>query len=205
MRRLVSHGKPTVLSLTLSWCPHCAANSWALAVALSRFGALQHLRLIDTGTYFCRQLRDACALKPPRCFRNTHGLSFIDVRYRSRYLSFADVVLQDVNGHAVERPTRSQKRAFNTFDGRGEAPALDVGGTYGFLNSGYDPGVLANKSWSQIAGGLAHPHTRIAQRIDGLANLFTAAICRTTGGRPAGVCRSTGVLAAAAAHLVARR
>jgi hypothetical protein len=37
--------------------------------------------------------------------------------------------------------------------------------------------------------------------VDGLANLFTAAICQVTKGRPARVCGSPGVRAAVAAVL----
>ena len=70
-------------------------------------------------------------------------------------------------------------------------------GDFGFLNSGYDPGVLAHRSWSQIADSLARPRTRIARHVDGLANVFTAAICQATGDHPARVCNSRGVVAAA--------
>jgi hypothetical protein len=43
---------------------------------------------------------------------------------------------------------------------------------------------------------LADAHSPVARHIDGLANLFSAAICSTTGGRPGGVCNSSGVRAA---------
>src|SRR4051794_37930501 len=38
--RPATRGKVNVLTVNIAWCPHCAANSWALAIALSRFGAL---------------------------------------------------------------------------------------------------------------------------------------------------------------------
>jgi hypothetical protein len=198
--RLASHGKPQVLTMNLAWCPHCAANSWALAVALSRFGTLTGLRTLDTGTQYCKIASDPCVLSPFACFPHTHGLSFLDASYRSPYVSFAAVVLQDVQGHNLEHPTRREFRALRSFDPMGNAPALDLGGAYGFLGPGYDPGSLAHKTWSQIAGSLADPHNPIAKHVDGLANLFTAAICKVTKGRPASVCKSRGVRAAAAAH-----
>ena len=74
-------------------------------------------------------------------------------------------------------------------------------GCLGLCGSGYDPGTLAHKTWSQIAGSLADPHNRIAREVDGLANLFTAAICSATNGRPGSVCKHRGVRAAAAAVL----
>ena len=102
-------------------------------------------------------------------------------------------MLQDVNGHNLEKPTRREQRSLGTLHLQGIAPALDIGGAWGFNGSGYDPGTLAHKTWSQIAGTLANPHDRIAQRADGLANLFTAAICSATEGRPGNVCKSRGV------------
>ncbi len=200
-RKLERHGKPEFLSMNLAWCPHCAANSWALAVALSRFGTLTGLRVINTGTYYCKLVRDSCNLSPSPCYPNTHGLSFLDAGYTSRYLSFSAVVLQDLHGHNIEKLTRRNNAALNQFDRQGETPAVDVGGSFGFLNSGFSPGALAGMTWSQIAGSLANPHNRVARRVDGLANVFTAAICKVTRGRPAMVCRSHGVTAAGNARL----
>jgi hypothetical protein len=44
---------------------------------------------------------------------------------------------------------------------------------------------------------LSNPNSSVAKRIDGLANLFAAAICKVTNDQPAGVCSSSGVVAAA--------
>lgn len=205
--QLTSHGKPELVTMNLAWCPHCAANSWSLAVALSRFGTLTGLRVIDSGTHYCVLLADPCGLtsRPSPCYPHTHGLSFLRARYRSSYLSFAPIVLQDVAGRNVEEPTRRQNAALNSFDQQGQTPAVDIGGAFGFVNSGFSPGVLAHRSWSQIAGSLAHAHSPIARRVDGLANLFTAAICRVTRGRPASVCKSRGVAIAGAARLTHAR
>jgi len=108
--QLRSHGKPELLTMNLAWCPHCAANSWALAVALRRFGVLTGLRVIDSGTYYCTLVSNPCALTLSPCYPHTHGLSFLTARYRSSYLSFAPIVLQDVNGHRIRSSTRSTGR-----------------------------------------------------------------------------------------------
>jgi hypothetical protein len=171
-----------------------------MAVALSRFGALTGLRLIDTGTYFCKLASNPCSLGRNPCFPHTHGLSFFGTSYHSSHLSFTDLALQDVHGHNLQRPTRQENRLIPSFDPMGQAPAVDVGG-FGFLNSGYSPSALTHKTWLQTAAALAHPRNAIARHVDGLANLFTAAICKATKGHPASVCNSSGVLAAGAARL----
>jgi hypothetical protein len=178
-----SAGKPELLATIFSWCPHCAANSWSLAVALSRFGTLSGARIIDTGTLYPQ-------------WHHTHGFSFFRAHFKSRYLSFLPVILQDVKGRPLQSETASEQKAISSFDPNG-APAIDVGGRWGFVGSGYSPAVLTGKSWSQIASRLAKPATVTAKSIDGLANLFSAAICKVTRGKPASVCTSHGVIAAA--------
>jgi hypothetical protein len=201
-RPLVSHGKPELIALDFAWCPHCAANNWSLAIALSRFGTITGLRVINSGHFYCKLAKNPCLLTSFPCDPYTNGISFFGARYTSRYLSLTTVVNQDVNGHNLQRITRRVLKALNPFDPRaGGAPAINVGGRWGFLNSGYDPSALAHETWSQIAGSLANPLSPIARRIDGLANLFTAAICKVTKDRPAGVCTSPGVVAAGAARL----
>lgn len=178
-----SAGKPQLLATVFSWCPHCAANSWSLAVALSRFGTLSGVRIIDTGTFYPQ-------------WHHTHGLSFFRARFTSGYLGFLPVVLQDVKGRSLQSETASEQKAISSFDPNG-APAVDIGGRWGFVGSGYSPAVLTGKSWSQIASRLAKSDTVIAKSVDGLANLFSAAICKVTRGEPTSVCTSHGVVAAA--------
>lgn len=192
---LTSGGKPELFSEALAWCPHCASTSWGLAIALSRFGTLSHLRIIDSGTLFGTKYHG----HPP--FPHTKGISFFGARYRSAYLRFVEVVLQDRRGHNLQKPTTAENQAINAFDSGGIIPAIDVGGGWGLVGSAVSPRVLAGKSWSQIASSLADPRSAIAQRVDGLANLLTAAICQSTGGKPAAVCNSRGVVAAGAAGL----
>lgn len=194
---IATGGKPEVLSGAFAWCPHCASESWSLAIALSRFGTLSGLRAINSGTFYCH-LQATCSLSVSTCFPNTRGLSFLDAKYQSPYISFVPLVLQDVNGNNVDKPSAKENAAMNRFDPNGVFPVLDVAGVYGFVGEGYNTGVLAGKSESQIAGSLANAHSPIAKHVEGLANAFTAAICKATKGQPASVCTSSGVRAAGA-------
>jgi hypothetical protein len=185
-------GKPELLTVNTGWCPHCVANSWSLAIALSRFGTLSGLRRIDSGTLYGTKF----GANPS--YPHTRGLSFLNARLRSGRLAFVARVLQGVSGNTVQRLTGPEQRAVNAFDRRGSVPAVKVGGTFGFVGGGYATETLSGQSWLQIARGAQTPSSPIAQAVDGLANVFTAAICAVTKNRPATVCASAGVTAASA-------
>lgn len=185
---LIKDGKPEILSASLSWCPHCAANSWAIAVALDRFGSFSKLRTINTGTYHARN-----GAKPGYSY--TKGLSFTAAGYSSEYITFTPVVVQDLEGRPVKQLTAAQKSALG-FSLNG-FPAMNIGGLYGTVGSGYAPGYLrgAKLTHLKIARAMHDPASPIAKRIGGLANFISAGICKATGGVPADVCTSTGVKA----------
>jgi len=184
--------KVNVLSINVAWCPHCAANSWPLAVALSRFGTLSGLRTIDTGTYYGK------VLKAKPAHPHTLGLSFLRSTYVSDYLTFSPVVLQTRAGRLLQRPTKAEAKRQASFDREGQVPALAVGDVFGFRGAGYSPGALKGRSAGQIAAALADPGVSTTKAILGEANVLTAAICVTTGGNPAAVCTAPGVKASAA-------
>ncbi len=182
---------PILLAGELAWCPHCAANSWALAVALSRFGTLRGLRQIDTGTYFSTHTGAS-----PR-YDDIEGLSFYRARYSSKLLGLVDVTLQDLAGKPLQTLTAPQSADLGRFDTAGVFPAIDAGGRWGFVNSGFNPLDLHGQSAATITAHLAHGSSVVGHDIDGLANVFTAAICSATGGKPHAVCASSGVKAGA--------
>lgn len=183
-RPLGADGKPEMLVETLAWCPHCAAANFSLAIALSRFGHLGGLHAINTGTYY-------------RSPKDIWGISFEHSSYTSSALSFTDVILQSVDAQPFESFTKTEKAAMARFDKHGGAPAIDVGGGYGFVGLPFDPKVLAHKTTQQTAELLSDPTDPIAIDIDGFANVITAAICTETDQQPSAVCASTGVTAAA--------
>src|SRR5712692_8559609 len=45
---LTGNGKPEVVYVGAEYCPFCAAERWALSVALSRFGSFSGLHLIHS-------------------------------------------------------------------------------------------------------------------------------------------------------------
>jgi hypothetical protein len=187
---LTSNGKPEIVYVGGEYCPYCAAERWALSVALSRFGTISGLRLIHSSS---------TDVDP-----STATLSFYKATYKSKYLTFAPTEAQDVNRAPLQPLTALDKSLMTKYDAppympksySGSFPFVDLGNKYVIDGASYDPAVLANLTWQQIAADLAKPSSTVAQAIDGTANHITAAICKLTGNQPGGVCSSTGVTSA---------
>jgi hypothetical protein len=187
---LTKDGKPEVLYIGGEFCPYCAAERWVIATALSRFGTLSAPNLIHSS--------------PTDTYANTPTLSFVGSSYTSRYVAFSPVEwygeAEDAStplGHVyLEQPTASEQALFNQYSGGG-IPFLDIANRYILPQTQYVPSDLAGLTWSQIAADLNNPSSTVAKDIDGAANILTAALCKVTGGQPAGVCSSAGVKAAA--------
>jgi Domain of unknown function (DUF929) len=187
---LTSDGKPQVLYMGGEYCPFCAAERWALAAAVSRFGTLTGVSLIHSS--------------PSDDYANTATLSFAKASYTSRYLSFTPVEWygQAIDTHTpfqhayLQQPTAQQRALFNRY-ANAALPFVDIGNRYFLPQVQYVPSVLAGMSWAQISAAMRDPSSAAGKAIDGAANVITAAICAVTHGQPGGVCRSAGVRAAA--------
>ena len=187
---LTAGGKPEVLYIGGQYCPFCAAERWALAAAVSRFGTLSGLGLIHSS--------------PSDVYASTPTLSFDKAHYTSKYLAFDPVEwfgeAADPGapfGHVyLQQPTAQQQALFARYGG-GSIPFVDIGNRYLLPQVQYDPSALAGLNWAQVAAAMHDPSTFVARDIDGAANVISAAICTLTHGQPGGVCQSAGVKAAA--------
>jgi Domain of unknown function (DUF929) len=181
-------GKPLITYVGAEYCPYCAAERWALAVALSRFGNFTGL----SGT----QSSSADV------YPDTQTLSFYGSSYTSPYVDFESVEEagnQVVDGGyaTLQTPTAAQTKLLNKYDRQGNIPFLDIADKYLVSGASYSPQLLQGMSRSQIAAQLNEPSSAVAQAIDGTANDITAAICSVTGNQPSSVCESPAVTAAA--------
>jgi hypothetical protein len=189
-------GIPRVLYIGAEYCPYCAAQRWAVAQALSRFG---------TWTGLGQTSSSASDVDP-----NTVTLTFHGATLTSRYVSFNGVEMttnQPVGTgyQPLETPAAADAALMQTYDAppylpsgsAGGIPFLDLAGKYVSSGASYDPQLLAGKTQQQIADALKNPADPMAQAIDGAANAITAAICKTTKNQPAAVCTAPGVTAAA--------
>ena len=194
---LTSGGKPEMVFEGAEYCPYCAAERWAMIVALSRFGTFSGLQTIRSAS------ADGAGTAEP--YPATPTWTFINAHYTSPYLTFTPVeaytnVPDTSTGFytTLQKPTAEQTALITKYDAppyvtsadAGAIPFVDFGNKYEIVGASYNPQVLSGLSWSQIAADLSNPSSPVAKSIDGVANYMTAAICKMTGNQPASACTS---------------
>jgi hypothetical protein len=181
-------GKPLITYIGAEYCPYCAAERWALAVALSRFGTFTNLSGTHSST--------------TDVYPNTQTLSFYGSTYTSPYVDFQAV--EEASNHQVgdsyatlQTPTAAQSTLLTREDPQGSIPFLDIANRYVVTGSSFSPQVLQGLSRSEIAGQLGDSSSAVAQAVDGAANAITAAITSVTGNEPSNVANTAAIAAIA--------
>jgi len=187
---LTAGGKPEVLFMGAEYCPYCAAQRWAIANALSRFGTFSGL----TTTHSSSTDADP----------NTPTLTFYKSTYKSDYITFTSVeeTTNERQGNSsntsvpyvtLQTPTTAQASIGAAYDPQGSIPFLDIGNKYvevGNLTP-LSPTLLSGKTWAQVAAAMNDPSSSLGQAIIGNANYETAAMCVQTKNLPATACTPT--------------
>jgi hypothetical protein len=202
---MVIDGKtPAMLYYGAEYCPYCAAERWAMASALSRFGTWSNLQITASS------LSDVDS--------GTHTLSFHGATLDSPYITFRGVEQYTnipVSGGTgqytnLQNPTKAEQAILSKYSsskylpngstsGGISFPFVDINNALLFSGASYDPQILANLSWTDISGGLSDPTNPVTQAILTTGNYMSAGICQATKGQPGSVCQSSGVQAAAKA------
>ena len=189
---LTANGKPEVLYVGAEYCPYCAAERWAMIVALSRFGTFSGLATVHSAA-----ANGAGEAEP---YPNTPTWTFVHATYTSKYLTFTPVEEQTNipdpstgTYTTLQTPTTAQQALVTKYDSTngGAIPFVDFGNKYLISGASYNPGVLSKLSWATIAADLSNPNSAVAKAVDGTANYITAAICQLTGNQPASACTAT--------------
>ena len=193
---LTANGKPEVLYIGAEYCPYCAAERWAMIVALSRFGTFSGLATIHSAA------ADGAGQAEP--YPNTPTWTFANAKYTSQYLTFSTVeqytnIPDSSNGFytTLQTMTKAQQALITKYDAppyvstTGSIPFVDFGNKYLIAGASYSPQVLAGLSWATIGADLSNPNSAVAKAVDGTANYITAAICKLTGNQPASACTAT--------------
>jgi hypothetical protein len=189
---LTSGGKPEVLYIGAEYCPYCAAERWALIVALSRFGTFSGLAPIRSAA------KDGGGNAEP--FPLTPTWTFAKSSYTSSYLTFTPVegytnIPDKATGFytVLQPPTAAQQALLDKYDAanQGAIPFIDYGNKFLSVGASYNPAILSSLTWAQIAADLHDPSSSVAKSVLGTANFATAAICSLTNDQPSSACTST--------------
>jgi hypothetical protein len=196
---LVVEGRPDVVYVGGEFCPYCAAERWALVVALGRLGTFSNLGATSSSRY--------------EAFGGTATFSFDGATYHSRYVTFSPTEIYEqapstnapAGFPALETLPSFEQALLKRYDSTpfssepGTLPFVDVANRLLVVGAGvgFSPGLLQGSSMGKIAGELADPTNVVSQAVLGEANEITAAICSVTGQRPRNVCDSPGVRAGA--------
>jgi thiol-disulfide isomerase/thioredoxin len=196
---LTANGKPEMLYMGAEYCPYCAAERWAMIVALSRFGTFTGLQTIHSAA------ADGSGSAEP--YPNTPTFTFAHATYTSKYLTFTPVELNtnipdpSTGGYTtLDTPTSAQQALMNKWDNQPYISSSEPAGSIPFIYFG-GPTMIVGTSvaqntalqplglnWNQIAADLHNPNTAVAKAEDGEANYITAAICKMTNNQPASAC-----------------
>lgn len=173
-------GKPQVLYIGAEYCPYCAAQRWALIIALGRFGTFSGLKTTTSSS--------------SDVFPDTPTFTFHGATYTSDFVDFRAVEETDRDQNPLETPSSADQAVYSKY-GSGSIPFIDFGNRYVLNAATYSPDLLGGQSWQPIADELRDPSTAQAKAIIGSANLLTAAICKMTGDKPASVCSTSAIQA----------
>jgi Domain of unknown function (DUF929) len=184
--------EPVVFFYGAEFAPYAAAERWPLVLALSRFGTFNQLGVMQSST--------------TTAFANVSTFTLWQASYTSKYIVLESVErygsLNPTGGRylSLERPDARQAVAIASYATNPNTFALvDVANRWVLNGAAFTPGALAGLTQDQIAGYLATPASPLTQAVLSAANEITASICAVDGDKPASVCESRGVAAAAAA------
>ncbi len=171
---LLLNGKPEVLYMGAEYCPYCAAERWAMVVALDKFGNFSGLKYMQSSS--------------TDVYPNTPTFTFVSATYTSPYITFVSVEQLDRNSQPLQTATANQTALLNQYDSKQSIPFVDFANIYAITGSQYLPTGLAAANWTQIASQLDNASSPYALNIDGAANHLIGAICKIDGGSPSSIC-----------------
>ena len=180
---LTEDGKPQILYVGAEYCPFCAGERWAVAVALSKFGTFEGL-----GT--------TLSAPAPEDPADVPTISFYGSTYTSKYLSFAGRETESRTGKPLDTLTAAEKKILATYNvppyvaGQGGGiPFIDFGGKFVQSAASYSPSLMSGKKYADIAKEINAGKSDMAKQVNATAGTFIKAICTLTDNQPGDVCK----------------
>jgi thiol-disulfide isomerase/thioredoxin len=171
-------GKLYVFFMGAEYCPHCAAERWAVVRALQKFGQWDGLKQTMSAA------RD-------QVFLNLPTYDFTKATYNSPNIEFASREIKDREFKPLQKLLKTEEKLVRKFNPSKEIPFLLVGGRFMQVGSGFTPKIFIGHTFRQTETELKKMESDIRKTIDDEANIISALMC--ISGLPPEVCKETGV------------
>ena len=173
---LTPSGKPVFFFFGSAACPFCSASSWAMVVALERFGAL-------SGTTF--DYSSSSDVYP-----NTPETVMAAAKLVSSYISLQVAETTDTSSITLPGYANVYQNAYVVaYDSGGTIPYVVIGGQYFTVGTLVNPAVLAGMSAGQVQSSIGTQSGAAWTAISPAADWLTAFLLKVDGQQPASILR----------------
>jgi thiol-disulfide isomerase/thioredoxin len=181
-QELLLGGKPEIFYLGAEYCPFCAAERWALVMALSKFGTFHNVM----GT-----TSSSTDVNP-----STPTFSFYKSTYTSPYLSFVPVETETNTKATLQNPTAAQSALWEKWDvppyvsaaDEGSIPFIYLAGKYLVTAESYDASSIAGFQMLAAVSYMTSGTNTSSKGAEAVAGYFISDLCTLTHNQPAAVC-----------------
>jgi thiol-disulfide isomerase/thioredoxin len=176
-------GKPEMLYIGAEYCPYCAAERWAMVMALSKFGTFSGLH----GT----------SSSATDVYPSTPTFAFLHSTFASKYLAFVPVeTLANDEKTTLQSPTSAQEALITKWDAppyisatnAGSIPFIYMAGRYLQLGASYSAAPLSGMNFPTAVSYITSGKNATSKAAMAAAGYFVGDICALTHGQPASVC-----------------
>jgi thiol-disulfide isomerase/thioredoxin len=185
---LTHNGKPEIFYMGANYCPYCAAERWAIVMALSKFGTFTGLMGTSSSV--------------ADIYPATPTFTFYSSNYKSPYLSFVPVETEGNTANSsgtyprLQTPTASELAVLHKWDAppyvpsefAGSVPFLDLGGRYILIGAQYDATHIAGWTFTSAASYLTSGNNATSKGVEAAAGYLTKCLCVLTHNQPASAC-----------------
>jgi thiol-disulfide isomerase/thioredoxin len=183
---LTDGGKPEIVYMGGEFCPYCAAERWALVMALAKFGTFADL----TGT----------TSSATDVYANTPTFSFYGSTYTSKYLSFVPVELYTNSGETsagwpvLQKPTALETALITKWDAAPYTqepqgiPFVYIAGRYVLTGPQFVASQIAGRPFLTAASEISNGKSDVSKQAEASAGYLVGDFCALTKDQPASVC-----------------
>lgn len=167
---LLKDGKVLVLYVGAEYCPFCAAERWAIVMALSKYGTWSHLQPTTSAP---------ASIEPS--LPNLPTYTFVNAIYSSDVVAFEAYEIQDRFGTPLQNLSALAQQLLQRYDPSRSIPFLCIGGKYYRVGSGVDPSLLVGKSFDEVKAQLEAKQGPIYDAVSREAALIAKALDQLLG------------------------